>query len=80
MLRRAQGGVKFVNEKYCLSMCLPDKLTLYILEQTEMLRAVRVSDANFQLRFAGTDYYPRCSTVKLEKNGPHAVPCMNAAL
>lgn len=52
----------------------------YTLERTEMLRVVRVSDANFQLRFVGTGYYPRCSTVKLEKNSPYAVPWMNAAL
>lgn len=47
----------------------------------EAPRAVRVSDANFQLRLAGTDYYLRCSTVKLEKNGPPCVvSCMNAVL
>jgi len=40
--------------------------------ELEAPRANGVSDANFQLRLAGTDYYLRCSSVKLEKNGP---PC-----
>lgn len=51
-----------------------DEFILYILDRTEAPRAGCVSDANFQL-LAGTDYYPRCSTVKLEKNGsPCAAP------
>jgi len=71
--------MKFIRAVYSGEECSAIyPMNLHYISHGELgaPRADRVSDANFQLRLGGTDYYPRCSSVKLEKNGP---PCAVAA-